>query len=65
MDYKELLNKSISGLEELLLEKKDLVRSLRFKASSNQLKKTSSIREEKKDIARILTAVKALKNNKK
>lgn len=65
MDYKELLNKSISALEELLLEKKDLVRSLRFKASSNQLKKTSSIREEKKDIARILTAIKELKNNKK
>lgn len=65
MDYKELNNKSLKALEELLVEKQDLVRSLRFQASENQLKKVTSIRIEKKNVARIMTAIKALQNNNK
>ena len=65
MDYKELKNKSLGALEELLAEKRDLVRSLSFQASENQLKKVSSIRDEKKNIARIMTAIKALKKQAK
>jgi len=67
MDYKELKIKSLGALEELLAEKRDLVRSLRFQASENQLKKVTSIRIEKKNIARIMTAIKVLQkqdNNK-
>ncbi|PIZ95480.1 MAG: 50S ribosomal protein L29 [Candidatus Magasanikbacteria bacterium CG_4_10_14_0_2_um_filter_33_14] len=67
MDYKELNNKSLKALEELLAEKQDLLRSLRFQASENQLKKVTSIRIEKKNIARIMTAIKVLQkqdNNK-
>ncbi len=68
MDYKELKNKSLKALEELLAEKQDLVRSLRFQASESQLKKVNSIGKEKKNIARIMTAIKVLQkqqdNNK-
>ncbi|EKE07629.1 MAG: hypothetical protein ACD_18C00026G0014 [uncultured bacterium] len=64
MDYKELKNKSLGALEELLAEKRDLLRSLTFKASENQLKKVNTIRIEKRNIARIMTAVTLLKNNK-
>ncbi|PIR78474.1 MAG: 50S ribosomal protein L29 [Candidatus Magasanikbacteria bacterium CG10_big_fil_rev_8_21_14_0_10_36_16] len=62
MDYKELKIKSLGALEELLAEKRDLVRSLRFQASENQLKKVSSIRKEKRNVSRIMTAIKNLKN---
>lgn len=65
MDFKELKIKSVGALEELLAEKRDLLRSLRFQASENQLKKVSSIRAEKRDVARIMTAIKNLKNPKK
>ncbi|MFA7314930.1 MAG: 50S ribosomal protein L29 [Candidatus Magasanikbacteria bacterium] len=62
MDYKELKNKNLKALEELLAEKRDLVRSLRFQASENQLKKVSSIRAEKKIVSRVMTAIKSLQN---
>ncbi|OIO20428.1 MAG: 50S ribosomal protein L29 [Candidatus Magasanikbacteria bacterium CG_4_10_14_0_8_um_filter_32_14] len=62
MDYKELKIKSLGALEELLAEKRDLLRSLRFQASENQLKKVSSIRKEKKNVSRIMTAIKNLQN---
>ena len=67
MDYQELKIKSLGALEEILAEKRDLVRSLRFQASENQLKKVSSIRKEKKNVSRIMTAIKNLQNtvNKK
>ncbi|PLX28714.1 50S ribosomal protein L29 [Candidatus Parcubacteria bacterium] len=59
MDYKELKNKGLRELHELLAEKRNELRELEFKASENQLKDVRSIRVAKKDIARILTAINA------
>jgi large subunit ribosomal protein L29 len=57
MEYKELKNKSLKELHELLNEKRDELRQLAFKAGENQLKAVRKMREIKKDIARILTAI--------
>ena len=61
MDYKELKNKSEKDLKELLEEKRDELRELRFKASERQLNKVTDIKIVKKTITRIMTAL----NNKK
>jgi len=54
MTEKELLN--------LLIEKKELLRQLRFDLSSGKVKNVKSTRETRKDIARIKTVIK-LKNS--
>ncbi|HAT03716.1 MAG TPA: 50S ribosomal protein L29 [Candidatus Magasanikbacteria bacterium] len=59
MEYKELKNKGKKELHELLAEKRDELRELRFKAHEKQLKNVRSIRVVKKDIAYILTAINA------
>ncbi|HBU07165.1 MAG TPA: 50S ribosomal protein L29 [Candidatus Magasanikbacteria bacterium] len=63
MDFKDLKNKSIKELQDLLSEKREEVRELRFKASENQLKKVREIRNNKKIVAQILTLLNA-KNKK-
>ncbi|MFZ2189949.1 MAG: 50S ribosomal protein L29 [Candidatus Magasanikiibacteriota bacterium] len=63
MDIKDLKNKSIKELQDLLSEKREEVRELRFKASENQLKKVREIRNNKKIVAQILTLLNA-KNKK-
>ncbi|MCB9798342.1 50S ribosomal protein L29 [Candidatus Nomurabacteria bacterium] len=57
MDYSEVKNKSVAGLKELLLEQKEKLRELQFKASQHQLTNVRQIRQIKKDIAVILTAL--------
>ena len=58
MDYTELKKKSDTQLKELLEEKRGELRLLRFKAHGEGLKNVHAIKQTKKSIARILTALK-------
>ncbi|MBI4427468.1 MAG: 50S ribosomal protein L29 [Candidatus Magasanikbacteria bacterium] len=55
MEFADLKNKSEKELRELLAEKRDELRELRFKAAEKQLKNVQAISKGKKTIARILT----------
>ncbi len=57
MDFKDLKNKTADELKEMLSEYKGKLVELRFKDSNHQLKNVREIRQLKKDIARILTAL--------
>lgn len=61
METSDLKNKNEKDLQELLAQKRDLLRELRFKVSEKQLKDVRQIREIKKDIARVLTFLRANK----
>ena len=55
MDFEDLKHKTEEELRELLCEKRENVRELRFKVSERQLKKVGKIKEAKKAVSRILT----------
>lgn len=55
MKFKELKEKKVKDLHELLKEKREQFRSLRFSISSDQEKHVRKIRLVKKQIAQILT----------
>jgi len=55
---KELKDKTEKELELLLEEKKKKIEEARFKASAGGIKNVREIRENRKDIARILTILK-------
>ncbi len=57
MKYTELKDKSTKELLEILKEKKVLLFKLRAKLKTMQLTNPNEIREVKKDIARINTAI--------
>jgi large subunit ribosomal protein L29 len=57
MKTNELKSKSIKELTELLNELKTKMAKLSFELEASALKDTSQIKKAKKDIARILTAV--------
>lgn len=57
-DKKELFAKGKEELQTLLKETRDALFSLRLEMSQNKLKNTRSIFFKRKDIARILTAIK-------
>ncbi len=59
MKYTDIADKSISELQEMVKEKKMLVFKLRAKLKTMQLNNPNEIREVKKDIARIMTAISA------
>ena len=59
MKYIELNGKSTSELLELLKEKKVLLFTLRQKLKTMQLTNPNEIKEVRKDIARINTAISA------
>jgi large subunit ribosomal protein L29 len=61
MKTKELKKLSNKELQNLLLEKREKVRQLRFGLSQKKVKNIREIREVKKDIARILTILKNIK----
>ena len=61
MKYTEIKDKSASELATLLKEKKVLLFTLRQKLRTMQLTNPNEIREAKKDIARINTAISAAK----
>ncbi len=62
MKYTELKDKSIDELRALLKEKKVLLFKLRAKLKTMQLTNPNEIKEVKKDIARINTAISNNKN---
>ena len=55
MKIKELKDKSREELKRMLMEKRENARRIRFDIASKQIKNNREIRNEKKDIARILT----------
>jgi len=61
MEFQELKNKNLAELNTSLDENREKLRELRFKDSSRQLKKVREIRMTKKTIAKILTAIRAMR----
>ena len=61
MKYTDISGKNLSELNALLKEKKVLLFTLRQKLKTMQLTNSNEIREAKKDIARINTAISAAK----
>ena len=63
MNNTDIKDKSLSELQALLKEKKVLLFELKAKLKTMQLTNTSELRVAKKDIARIQTAITAVKAN--
>ena len=63
MNYIDLKDKSLNDLQVLLKEKKVLLFELKAKLKTMQLTNTSELRVAKKDIAKIQTAITAVKAN--
>lgn len=63
MNYTDLKDKSLQELNELLKEKKVLLFELKAKLKTMQLTNTSEIKVVKKDLAKIQTALNAVKAN--
>jgi ribosomal protein L29 len=61
MQYKDLQGKDDSELKALVAENRAQLHELRLKRSMNQLSDVRSIREIRKDIARMLTKMSAPK----
>lgn len=57
MSPKELASKSLEELHKTIGEQRALIRDLRFKITTRQNTKVRVLREAKKDLARLLTAV--------
>jgi len=62
MKFTEIKDKSVKELNELLKEKKLLLFKLRAKLKTMQLNNPNEIREVRRDIARIKTAISAANN---
>ncbi len=65
MKYIDLKDKSLKELNELLKEKKVLMFKLRAKLKTMQLTNPNEIKEARRDVAKIKTAISALQNNNK
>jgi large subunit ribosomal protein L29 len=65
MKYTDLKDKSLKELNDMLKEKKVLIFKLKAKLKTMQLTNPNEIKEAKRDIARINTAITALQNNNK
>lgn len=61
MKYIDIKDKSLEELQAMLKEKKVLLFELKAKLKTMQLTNTSELRDVKKDIARIQTAITAVK----
>jgi len=61
MKIKELREKGIEELKKLLAEKREIVRKVRFDVATKQVKNNRQKRNEKRDIARIITLIKEKK----
>jgi len=62
MNYTDINEKSITELESMLKEKKLELFTLKAKLKTMQLTNTSELRDAKKDIARIQTALTAARS---
>ncbi|HLN18942.1 MAG TPA: 50S ribosomal protein L29 [Patescibacteria group bacterium] len=58
MKIRELREKEIGELEKILAEKTESVRKARFDVATKQVKNSRAARNDRKDIARILTLLK-------
>jgi large subunit ribosomal protein L29 len=54
---KELREKNKEELKKLLTEKEEVVRKLRFEIASKQIKNVKDLKNNRKEIARILTLI--------
>lgn len=63
MNFKDIKTLNAKELKDTLAEKRGELSALRFSAHSGQLKQVHKISLVKKDIAKILTALKNLKTN--
>ena len=61
MKYSDLTSKSVAELQTMLKEKKTELFTLKIKQKMMQLQNTSELRDTKKTIARINTAITAAK----
>ena len=61
MNYSDISTKSLTELNDLLKEKKVQLFELKLKSKTMQLTNTSELREAKKEIAQIHTAITAAK----
>ena len=57
MDIKELREKGTEELKRLLAEKQEAVRKFRFDIAAKQVKNVRQIRNDKREIARIITLI--------
>ena len=62
MKYTDISDESVSALEKTLKEKKLELFTLKAKLKTMQLTNTSELRDAKKDIARIQTALTAARS---
>lgn len=63
MEFQELKNKDLGELNASLADSREKLRELRFKDSSRQLKNIREIRVVKKSVAKIMTAINAIRGN--
>ena len=61
MKYSDLADKSVAELQAMLKERKTQLFTLKIKKQMMQLQNTSELRIAKKDVARIKTALSAVK----
>ena len=61
MKYSDLADKNAAELQAMLKEKKTQLFTLKIKKQMMQLQNTSALRIAKKDVARIKTALSAVK----
>jgi len=61
MNYSDLADKNVAELQAMIKEKKTELFTLKIKQKMMQLTNTSELRVVKKDIARINTAIAAVK----
>jgi len=57
MKIKELREKNKGELNRILIEKKEIIRKIRFDIASKQVKNNKELDKAKKDIARIMTLI--------
>ncbi len=64
-EIQELKNRALGELEKILRDKEESLRKLKYDLVAGKLKKISSIKEFKKDIARIKTFMNLKEKNGK
>ncbi len=65
MDIRDLKSKSSKELQQMLVEKRNEIRELRFKISEKQLKDIRVIRKARETVAQILTLLNQRKKEPK
>lgn len=64
MKFSEIQNKDVAELQEMLKNARVRLGKFRFELANKSLNDSSQIRKVKKEIARVLTAVKSQKVNR-